>query len=147
MTKRKLYLAGPLFNSMEREFSERIRNILLPSFHVFLPHVDGRLLPDLIAAGSSPHEARSIVFANDISALRGCDLLLAILNGRTIDEGTAFELGVAWCLGKPCWGFKDDFRRLTPSGDNPMIEIALRTIFSSFDELAKWAVSSGERPD
>jgi nucleoside 2-deoxyribosyltransferase len=79
------------------------------------------------------------VFRNDVAALRRCDVLLAILNGRTIDEGTAFELGVAWSLGKACWGFKDDFRQLTQTGDNPMIEGALRGVLTSLDEVVEWA--------
>lgn len=141
MIRRKVFLAGPLFNPSEREHSERVRDVLMPFFDVYLPHADGGLLPDLLGSGMSARNASSLIFSNDIAALRQCDILLAILNGRTVDEGTAFELGVAWCLGKPCWGFKDDFRQMTASGDNPMIEGALRETLTSLDALKMWAAA------
>jgi nucleoside 2-deoxyribosyltransferase len=70
--------------------------------------------------------------------------LLIVLNGRAVDEGAAFELGLAWSLGKLCFGFKDDFRQLVADGDNPMIQGALNTIFGSFDDLAAWATEFTE---
>jgi len=142
MTKRTLYLAGPLFNPGEREQSVRLRSVLSHRFNVYLPHLDGALLPDLVSAGMTPALAREMIFADDVAQVRLCDVLMIVLNGRTIDEGAAFELGVAWALGKPCFGFKDDFRQLTASGDNPMIERALEKIFFSFDEVEDWLASA-----
>jgi len=86
----------------------------------------------------SSDAARMKIFSDDMAAIRRCDVLLIILNGRSIDEGAAFELGVAWALGKMCFGYKDDFRQLTASGDNPMIERALNGIFSNLNQLREW---------
>jgi nucleoside 2-deoxyribosyltransferase len=138
MTGQKLYLAGPLFSAAEREYCVRIRSILAARFDVYVPHVDGGFLPDLIASGLPPQVARRQVFAADIEAIRASDFLLIVLDGRVVDEGAAFELGVAWSLGKSCLGIKEDFRQLTATGDNPMIECALRTIFRSLAELKEW---------
>jgi len=112
MITRRLYLAGPLFNSSERECCVRLRSILSEKFEVYAPHINGSLLPNLIDAGVSIQSARRTIFDDDISAIKACDSLLIILNGRVVDEGAAFELGVAWSLGKACFGFKDDFRQL-----------------------------------
>jgi nucleoside 2-deoxyribosyltransferase len=140
-----LYLAGPLFNPGERAHNLSIRAAIEPWFAVYLPQVDGALLPDLLAMGHAPEEARRRIFRDDVAAIRRSDVLLIVLNGRGIDEGAAFELGIGWCLGKPCFGYKDDFRQLLPDGDNPMITGSLRNTFRSIEELSSWAAAYGSR--
>jgi nucleoside 2-deoxyribosyltransferase len=139
MKKKLLYLAGPLFNTAERHYNMSIRSILSPHFEVYLPHLDGPLFPSLVASGVKPAEAKRRIFAGDIAALERCDVFLIILNGRAVDEGAAVELGIAWALKKACFGLKDDFRQLTASGDNPMIEGAIEKIFYTVRELEDWA--------
>jgi nucleoside 2-deoxyribosyltransferase len=136
-----LYLAGPLFNPSERAHNLSIRAAIEPWFVVHLPQIDGALLPDLVAMGLTPEDARRRIFQDDIAAIRRSDVLLIVLNGRSVDEGAAFELGMGWCLGKPCFGYKDDFRQLLPDGDNPMITGSVRTIFRSIEELSSWAAA------
>jgi nucleoside 2-deoxyribosyltransferase len=133
-----LYLAGPLFNDSERNLGRELASILVDRFEVYLPPQHGFLLPDLIANGTSPEKARRQIFSADIEAINRCTVIFVILNGRTIDEGAAFELGVAWSLGKTCIGYKDDFRQLTSSGDNPMIEGALSMILTNYNEVRAW---------
>lgn len=137
--RRRIYVAAPLFNPGERAHNVRIRTVLEPWFAVHLPQSDGALLPDLMAQGMTPAEARRGIFKEDVAAVHQADLLLAVLNGACVDEGVAFELGVAWSLGKPCFGYKDDFRQQLPDGGNPMVEGALKAIFGGLDELAAWA--------
>lgn len=134
----KLYLAGPLFNQYERQLGLDLRLILLKYFDVYLPALDGALLPDLIQKGDEPVIARRKIFDGDITAIKNCDLFFIILNGRSVDEGAAVELGVAWALGKRIVGFKDDFRQLTSSGDNPMIDCTLEIKFSNFIQIESW---------
>lgn len=141
-----VYIAAPLFNAAEREHNVAIREALQPWLWSYLPQIDGSLLPNLLSAGLSPTEAHSQVFHDDIEAVKSCDALLIVLNGRTIDEGAAFELGVAWSIGKTCVGYKDDFRQLTTIGDNPMIETALSATYSSLDELRRWAEEFSAKP-
>jgi nucleoside 2-deoxyribosyltransferase len=138
LPKRNLYLAGPLFNPSERDEAVRISTALSVVFNVYLPHLDGSLLPNLLKEGLEAATAKRKIFAEDIEALRRSEVFFINLNGRTIDEGAAFELGVAWCLGKPCFGYKDDFRQLTLAGDNPMIEGALEKLFYDSDQLLHW---------
>ncbi len=106
---RKLYLAGPLFNESERQFAERISSVLSARFEVYVPHLEGGLVSDMVARGEPPEVVRARIFNSDIAALKHCDDLLIILNGRTVDEGAAFELGVAWSFGKTCFGYKTIF--------------------------------------
>jgi nucleoside 2-deoxyribosyltransferase len=108
------------------------------SFQVFLPQRDGQLLSDLVAGGMIPREAAEAVFSADMTALRQCRAVIAVLDGRTIDEGVAFEIGVASSLGKVCVGLQTDVRRLLPFGNNPMIECALAETFRDVAGLANW---------
>jgi nucleoside 2-deoxyribosyltransferase len=80
-----VYLAGPLFTPYERAF------------------IDG-LAADLRAAGISvfvPHEevtefepTASAVYAVDAAGLLGARVVLAILDGTGVDDGTACEIGM-----------------------------------------------------
>ena len=62
MNRATLYLAAPLFNPAEREHNLRIRDILEPRFAVYLPQIDGALLPNLISNGTSPDVAARRIF-------------------------------------------------------------------------------------
>ncbi len=137
-----LYLAGPLFSDAEREFNRKLRRLLSPYFELYVPQEDGGLFVDMLESGTSPSDAGRRIFTWDIAALDRCDLVLVVLDGRTIDEGAAFELGYAYAVSKLCYGVQTDPRRLVPSGNNPMIEQALAYVFHSVDELVAWAAKS-----
>lgn len=136
---RMLYLAGPLFSEAELAFNRRIRDVLRDYFDVYLPQEDGGLLVEMIAEGTPVELAMREVFRGDKKALQDCDAFIIILDGRTVDEGAAFELGCAHTLGKPCYGLKTDPRQLLKCGDNPMIHVALQEVFSDVSQLASWA--------
>jgi nucleoside 2-deoxyribosyltransferase len=140
MSKRvKLYYAAPLFSDAERSFNELVASRLRAFFDVYLPQADGGLLVNMIEQGIDPDEAARRIFSVDIKAVKECDVLLLVLDGRSIDEGAAFELGCAYMLGKSCYGLQTDPRRLLRTGNNPMIDCALRQVFLNLDDLFEWA--------
>jgi nucleoside 2-deoxyribosyltransferase len=116
-----------------------LKSILNPYFEVFLPQEDGELILNLIKNGVSNRDAANKIFNSDVNAIKRCDIILVVLDGRAIDEGAAFELGLGFALGKKCIGFQTDIRRLLPIGNNPMIDCALENTFYSVDELLSWA--------
>ena len=63
-----------------------------------------------------------MAYESDIDAIRKCDVLVAVLDGRAIDEGVCVEIGYAKALGKQIVGFKTDSRCALPWGNNPMID-------------------------
>ena len=136
---RRLYFAAPLFSAAERSFNVRAAEGLSRAFDVYLPQVDGGLLADLLSEGRSDTEARRLVFERDLDAIRRSDLVLVVLDGRSVDEGASFELGFAFGLGKRCIGLQTDPRRLLPSGNNPMIDGALEHVFSDVEAILTWA--------
>lgn len=132
-----IYLAAPLFNPMERAFNEDMARSLEPIVDVFLPQRDGALLTKLVAGGQSVDAARRRIFDGDTAAIESCHAVVAVLDGRTIDEGVAFEVGYAHALGKVCIAYKSDDRIMLPTGDNPMIAMACQYNCSSFDALTE----------
>lgn len=143
--KPKVYLAGPLFSEAERTFNHNLKKLLTPYFDVYLPQEDGGLIIHMIKAGLPPKLASQKVFDIDIRAMKECDVFLIILDGRSVDEGAAFELGFAHAKGKPCYGLKTDFRQLLAFGNNPMIDGPLERIFESVEELLDWAELNCDR--
>ncbi|MCC7044746.1 MAG: nucleoside 2-deoxyribosyltransferase [Acidobacteria bacterium] len=134
-----IYVAGPLFSDGEKAFNELVDKALSDVFRVYLPQRDGLLLADLIRDGVPPDAASRQVYEEDTCALRRCDLVMIVLDGRSVDEGAAFELGFATGLGKECYAVQTDPRRLLPWGNNPMIAGAVRRVFCSLEEVAEWA--------
>ncbi len=56
----------------------------------------------------------------DLQDVAESDAIFAIVNGAPPDEGVMVELGMAIALSKPTFLFRDDFRRVTDSGQYPL---------------------------
>lgn len=138
--KLNLYFAAPLFSQAELEFNSRVTEQLEAYFTVYLPQRDGGLFTEMVQR-MTVDQASAVIFQKDIEALDWCDVVLLVLDGRTVDEGAAFELGYAYAKGKVCVGLQTDTRRLQPIGNNPMINGPLINIFLSVDTLLAWASS------
>jgi nucleoside 2-deoxyribosyltransferase len=134
----RVYLAAPLFSEAERGFNVRITELLEEFMEVYLPQRDGGLMSEMVAAGVPCAQAASRVFRRDMHAIRRADYIIAVLDGRAIDEGVAFELGVAFSHNKLCIGLQTDSRRLAAWGNNPMITGALDSVFLSVHDLMDW---------
>lgn len=141
-----VYLAAPLFSEAERTSNRDIAQWLGGVADVFVPQDDGVLLVDLVEKGVPVEEAKRRIFVADIAAITRCDVLVIVMDGRSIDEGACFELGYAFALGKVCVGLKTDVRSLLPIGDNPMIECAVRRVFRRVDDLAEWLSGAAWKP-
>lgn len=133
----QMYLAGPLFSVAERSFNVFLKQALSPYFEIYLPQEDGALMPSLLENGYSVTQACQIVFKNDINAIKQSSILLIVLDGRAVDEGACFELGVAHTMGKLCVGLQTDFRRLAPFGNNPMLTGAVAKIYLDIESLVR----------
>lgn len=132
-----VYVASPLCSEAERVFNLRLKAFLLErGMAVYLPQEDGGQLSDLVRQAPTEEAAiRKRLFSLDCDAVRKCDFLLAVLDGRTIDEGVCFELGMAFTLGKRCIGFKTDSRSAIRGHDNLMIEQSLIQVLRTWPEL------------
>jgi nucleoside 2-deoxyribosyltransferase len=82
----RVYLAGSIFTPYERGFladcAERLR---AEGFDVFVPHEQG-----LVGLDATPDG----VFAVDAGGVESADAVLAVLDGPSVDDGTACEIGL-----------------------------------------------------
>lgn len=90
----KVYSANPWFNEEQYERSEFIKNSLTSmGFDVFDPKSSNLVEPD------SSESWREQAFSNNLRAIRDCDFILAVTDGK--DMGVCFEVGYAHALGIP----------------------------------------------
>ena len=100
-----MYLAAPLFTEGERAFNVALaRRIERLGYRVFLPQRD-------VPAAGGRRRTRSL-YRGCVRGLRAADLVVAVCDGATADDGTAWEVGHAVALGKPVYGLRTDSRRV-----------------------------------
>jgi nucleoside 2-deoxyribosyltransferase len=104
----KIYLAGPLFSTAEREFNARLAGLLRESGHeVWLPQE------------SEPRSmtARQI-FQKDVEGVDWAEVVVANMDGPDPDSGTCWECGYAY-KKKIVLIFRTDFRAADDSDKAP----------------------------
>jgi nucleoside 2-deoxyribosyltransferase len=134
MTERRpCYVASPLgFSEAGRHYYE---NVLLPALSQLVEPVDPwglvsqREIDDALAAGSEKELAAEIG-ARNTSALEGCDLLVAVLDGQEIDSGTAAEIGYASARGLTCFGLRTDHRQTGERGARINLQVEAFLVMS-----------------
>ena len=102
MTK-KIYIAGPLFNTHEKGYLEKIAIELESNeFECFLPHRDQKdITEEELKQLNMSNATKEKIFNNDLNALKASDLTVALLTGQDIDSGTAAEIGFSYANKKP----------------------------------------------
>ena len=102
MTK-KIYIAGPLFNTHEKGYLEKIAIELESNeFECFLPHRDQKdVTEEELKQLNMSNATKEKIFNNDLNALKASDLTVALLTGQDIDSGTAAEIGFSYANKKP----------------------------------------------
>lgn len=105
----KIYLAGPLFTTPEREFNVQVATRLRTAGHeVFLSQEN--------PASERTGEA---IFRKDLVGLDWADGLVAIMDGADPDSGTCWECGYAYAMKKPVVLFRSDIRGSGDADDIP----------------------------
>lgn len=132
----RVYLSAPLFCEAERSFNEKVAARLRGAgFDVWLPQ-------EMPVLGSCSEEEKRYIYESNISALRNSDVLVAVLDGVSVDYGVAFEVGYATALGKPVVGLKTDHRVFSRFEEiNLMLEVPMKAICKSIDELIEFLKS------
>ena len=127
----KIYLSGPLFSRGEIAWGERVKRFLedrLDGVRIIWPH-------EIVPSSSKSAE----IFSANLHALNECDIMVALLDGSSVDDGTAWEMGYFFMQGKKILGIRTDFRRAGETDNsrvNLMIECSCQGIASGLEELA-----------
>ena len=100
---KKIYIAGPLFNTHEKRYLEKIALELESNdFECFLPHRDQKgVTEEELNQLDMSKATKEKIFNNDLNALETSDLTVALLTGQDIDSGTAAEIGFSYANKKP----------------------------------------------
>jgi nucleoside 2-deoxyribosyltransferase len=127
--KARIYLSGPIFSQAEIEWAGRVKSLIEMAFaarvEVIWPHE--------IASG--PPEK---IFQDNLLALDKCPIIIAILDGPQVDDGTAWEIGFHYARGGKVLGIRTDFRNAGESPKsrvNAMVEFSCACIVNSVDQL------------
>lgn len=108
MDKMKIYFANGLFSEAERVYNKKvvedIRHKLHSDVEVFLPQ-------EASINDKSTFADSKMIAKLDTDALLEADVLVAVLDGVTIDTGVASEIGIFYTTGKPIIGVYTDVRR------------------------------------
>jgi len=124
-----------MFSQAELQYNEMVATqIEKIGYNVFLPQRSGYKLIELLKE-MSPEEARKKIFIKDYTAVQNADILVIILDGRTIDEGACVELGIGYTLGKTCYGLKSDPRTMMNGQINPMVSECLSGTYICLNDL------------
>ena len=123
---KKVYFASPLFSEMERLYNEKLVLSIretYPGIEVYVPQEQGEI-------NVKNAYADSMVNAKyDTDALLASQLMVAVLDGSTIDVGGTTEIGVAYQAGIPIIGLYTDPRQ--QGADNKLKLAALQEVAES----------------
>lgn len=101
----KIYLAGPLFTTAEREFNVKLADLLRAAGHeVWLPQ-----------ESEQRDKTAQEVFRKDVEGIDWADVVVANMDGPDPDSGTAWECGYAY-RKKPVVLYRTDFRAADEPG-------------------------------
>ena len=118
----RIYQAGPLFSAAEIRWHKDFKQQLATAGYVVQWPGDFFTQQEIDAWGA---DASIRIMERDRAAIDACDVVVALLDGAQVDDGTAWEIGYAYAKGKPVIGIRTDFRN---AGDtsygrvNAMIE-------------------------
>ena len=125
-----IYLSGPLFSRAEIAWGARVKAFLedrLEKVRVFWPH-------EIVPCSAGMQE----IFQANLKALNEADLMVAMLDGSQVDDGTAWEVGFFFSQEKKVLGLRTDLRRageMEGARVNLMIECSCHSISESLEEL------------
>jgi nucleoside 2-deoxyribosyltransferase len=137
---RVMYLAGPLFTEAERDWHRKTKRLLLEQasrrgqpVEIIWPYE--LITPEEIAALGA--EARAEIFRRCKDGLDRAHVVIALLDGTQVDDGTAWEIGYFFATKAAqakIIGIRTDFRRAGESEHaivNAMVEMACDAIVNT----------------
>ena len=104
VSRKRIYLAAPLFSDAERAFNLVLRDLLTAQgYPVYLPQETGE--------GVEGRGSDRAIFESHIRALDAAGCVIAVCDGADTDSGTAWEIGYVIAKGIPVIALSTDRRR------------------------------------
>ncbi len=134
----RVYLAGPLFSEAEQAWLRNFQlELSVHGYDVLWPYE----LFDQQEVRTWGSETAGKIMEGCRDALLGCDIVVALLDGTQVDDGTAWEIGYACANNIPVVGIRTDMRYggEVPNGKvNAMIAGSCRVICESRKDAIEW---------
>ena len=133
--KKKVYIAGPLFNQHERQYLEDIaKHLESNGLECFLPHRDLKGVEESeLKTTEMSQETKDKIFSIDLNALKSSDITVALITGWDIDSGTSAEIGYTYANNKPIIAVDASERRFR----NLFVEGMIYKKVHNIDEIIK----------
>ncbi|KQC16145.1 MAG: nucleoside 2-deoxyribosyltransferase [Methanothrix sp.] len=132
MEKVSVYLAGPLFSRGDIDWAGSLKR----GIESALGNRIDVLWPVEIASGTKEE-----IFEVNLAALKRSPLMVAVLDGPMVDDGTAWEVGCHYALfGPRAVGIRTDTRKAGEAPEskvNLMIEVSCRAIVDDLSGLIR----------
>jgi len=129
----KVYFAASLFNLHERAFNRHLAELIQAE----LPNVE-IVLPQTFKYHGKFNDPKTFgtIYQACVDGVAESAAVIAILDGPSADDGTAFEVGYAVALGIPVIGVRTDYRASQEKGMNLMLSRGCSVIIHrpAFDE-------------
>lgn len=109
MNKLKIYLAGPdVFRSNAVEHLAELKRLCSEMEFEGLAPLDNVIEIDINDMNTKKHSG--LIFTANVELIKECDIIIANLipfRGACIDDGTAWEIGCGFALGKKVFGYTE----------------------------------------
>jgi nucleoside 2-deoxyribosyltransferase len=132
----RIYLAGPLFTTAERDFNAALAGGLRTLGHeVWLPQ-----------ESEQQQTTAKAIFDSDVRGIDWCEVVVACMDGTDPDSGTCWEVGSVW-QRKPTVLYRTDIRceslPLGPYKDDALLKALKAEPVLHADETSWWVARSG----
>jgi len=108
---KKIYLAGPdVFRPNALEFFDSLKEVVKSYGYIPLPPLDNSI--DFKEGEFHTQQGADKIFKANIDLINKADVIIANLisfRGVCIDDGTAFEIGYGFAMGKVIYGYTEDY--------------------------------------
>lgn len=136
----RIYLAGPLFTEAEQQWLKNFQSELQRhGYDVLWPYE----IFDQDEVKTWGDETAKKIMEGCRDALLTCDIVVALLDGTQVDDGTAWEIGYACAKDIPVIGIRTDMRyggEVAGGKVNAMIAGSCVVICASRKEVVDWLV-------
>lgn len=134
----RIYLAGPLFSEAEQNWLKNFQNELRErGYNVLWPY---EIFDQKEVKTWGKDTARKIMECCR-DALLTCDIVVALLDGTQVDDGTSWEIGYACAKDIPVVGIRTDMRyggEVANGKVNAMLAGSCLAICESRKEILDW---------
>lgn len=137
MRKLKIYLAGPdVFRANAIEHLNSLKELCDKYNFIGLAPLDNTIEIAEKDKGTPLHS--NLIFKSNVSLIRQCDVIIANIipfRGACADDGTAWEIGFGYALGKKIYGYSEFNNFSLKAITNIMFELDRQDEFTEIEDF------------